>query len=446
MADVIKLLTGAEVVNSPTGYGVVAKNLIMRLLKKDYEIYHVGWQFFGQSMVLNLNGNSFLSLQHGSVDMGHGGKFPEYWERYLKLYKPDLSFSLIDIWETGEMIRAANSQGILHVNYFPVDGGNFYEPFLQKMKYSSCPLAMSKFGRDVVMDAVKKNGSGGWSHHFNMDFIYHGVDHKLFNRLSKDTVMEQRRKIFEGTPEKEKRFPGGADDTMFFLFVGRNSKRKMIDRLIHAFSIVAKKYRNFHMGMKVGDPMNIHGYGYDIMDLIRYYDMQGRISILDTESNYMEGVDERMLALWNNIADVGISATGGEGFGLTTLESQSCSTPYIITDYTTSRELIGNNERGWLVPYDTLFHGDYNILKALVNIQAMADTMEESYLNEKARRRKGNNAYNWVRKNMTWDIIADKFDKYFRNALDEYSSVSEKDLKKMIDGDVLIDKGGEQNG
>jgi glycosyltransferase involved in cell wall biosynthesis len=46
------------------------------------------------------------------------------------------------------------------------------------------------------------------------------------------------------------------------------------------------------------------------------------------------------LAELDNLADLRVSATQGEGFGVLTIEAMACGTPTLITDYTTSRELL----------------------------------------------------------------------------------------------------------
>ncbi|MBM4042177.1 MAG: glycosyltransferase [Planctomycetes bacterium] len=46
------------------------------------------------------------------------------------------------------------------------------------------------------------------------------------------------------------------------------------------------------------------------------------------------------LAELDNLADLRVSATAGEGFGVITAEAMACGTPSLITDYATSPELL----------------------------------------------------------------------------------------------------------
>ena len=46
------------------------------------------------------------------------------------------------------------------------------------------------------------------------------------------------------------------------------------------------------------------------------------------------------LAELDNLSDLRVSATAGEGFGVISLEAMACGTPTLITDYATSSELL----------------------------------------------------------------------------------------------------------
>ena len=428
----LKLLVAAEAHNQPTGYGIVMKNLVLGLIKKGWDIWYVGFQHYGNPIQYgDAEGNRWLELQSGLVPMGEPG-FPDYIGDYCDAFEPDIVFSLIDIFYTDVMIRECNNRAIPYVSYWPVDNPNFRLQWIDRLKYMSYPLTISKFGVRTVMDTVKKYGTGGWSSHFNIDYIYHGVDTKTFDRFPKEQIEKNREMIFKD----KRKFPAGKDTFVYF-FCGKNNRRKQIDRLLKAFSIVAKKYRDVVLFLKVGDPMNYHRLGLDIGDLLQKFDIIDRVKILDTKSNFLEGISERTLAGWYNVSDVHVSSTGGEGFGLTTIESFACGKPVIITDCSTSPELIGRGKdaRGWLVPVKTSSYMDYNGLWSLVDIEKMAEIMEEAYLNRKEVKRRGNNAYRWVRENLTWDNIVDQFDKYLRKAVKEYSSITREDLKKLAEED-----------
>ena len=53
-----------------------------------------------------------------------------------------------------------------------------------------------------------------------------------------------------------------------------------------------------------------------------------------------EALDEKGMANLYNCMDVFVLPTGGEGFGIPTLEAMSCGVPICVTNYTTGYELI----------------------------------------------------------------------------------------------------------
>ena len=406
MSETITLLSGSESILLPTGYATVMSNLLFRLSKMGYDCYHIGWQHFGKAQdYLGDNKGVITQLYPGLARM-HEADFPDNFERYIRKYKPDCCFSLIDYWYTGAMTKHSNEFGIPYVNYFPVDGEPFYTGWIDSLKEIHTPLAMSKYGRNVVKDAVRKSGIGGWKYHFDMDVMYHGVDIEIFHKLPKSTNVNNRAKVFGKNHI----------DSFVLGVVGKNCFRKQHTRVLEAFAKFAKNKDDVILVMKVGDPANVTGQGNSIYDFIGKLDVdENKIKFMDTGHDLTVGVDPREMASLYNLFDVHISATSGEGFGLTTIEAGACGVPSILTDYTTSRELI--EDRGWLVPINDHVTGEWNINRGLVNIDMMADAMEEAYQNKKLRKEYSRKMLKFC-ESLSWDIIAKQCNKIIRSAME----------------------------
>jgi D-inositol-3-phosphate glycosyltransferase len=71
--------------------------------------------------------------------------------------------------------------------------------------------------------------------------------------------------------------------------------------------------------------------GYGIDQLAKYYNLKGRV-ILAQPGVYHGSTDDEM-ALTYRAANVGISTTQGEGWGLTTMEGMACGLPQIVPDW-----------------------------------------------------------------------------------------------------------------
>ena len=127
--------------------------------------------------------------------------------------------------------------------------------------------------------------------------------------------------------------------------------------------------------------------------------------------------------------DVHALPTGGEGFGIPTVEAMSCGVPNVICNYTTSYELVGadkpecppemlkplgrdggdkliESNRGFLVPYKDLMW-DTPIraapLRALWDEHKGADALEYYYKNRDVLKEHGKNARKYAQKYYDWN-------------------------------------------
>ena len=416
--ETLKLLSASENVHLPTGYAVVMDNLLQRLNAKGWEIHHMAWQHHGRDYEYvypsgPYKGSKIVQLAAGRPNSNmYSPTFPEYLPGTLKQLKPNVMFSLIDIWFTPGMVGYTNEAGVPYVNYFPVDGDPFFRQWLETVKNSHTPLAMSKYGRDVVHDCVKAHGRGGWKHHCELDVLYHGVDTSIF-RPMKDT---ERQSL------KQEYFPKNPD-TFCVGVVGKNADRKQHPRVIEAFAQFAKGKKDVALMMKVGDPSNAELLGHDIYDAANHYGVEDKVVLLDDRNDMVSGVTVDRLAAFYGMFDVLASSTSGEGFGLTTLEAMACGTPVVITDYTTSAELVGEKEeRGWLPPIVAKPLGDWNVGRGLVDTDKMAACFQEAYDNPSEVKKRGDAGFRFA-KTMDWDIIAEQLNGILRKAANEPGQV-----------------------
>jgi glycosyltransferase involved in cell wall biosynthesis len=98
-------------------------------------------------------------------------------------------------------------------------------------------------------------------------------------------------------------------------------------------------------------------------------DVRQRVKFTNAHDTF-KGLSTEGLCTLYNAADIYISTTGGEGFGLTLAESLACGTPVIVTDWAADAETVGDG--GVLIPplMDTYgqpvtFHSSYGMDFAL---------------------------------------------------------------------------------
>ena len=339
---------------APTGFGTNTKNVACVLHEDGHHIGYGGCQNAVHSVYTTpwpLNQNETTAyfenlpiLFQGQEKYGERS-FPEW----LKHFKPDLVLGHLDFQMFRHMTDAKkpvqatiplyNDKGLLMsmkerktlINnvykevakgppwklaiVIPYDGEPTVREWQHQIDGIDYGLAMSRYGQQ----GLKKD--------FGIDTTYmpHGVDTDLFKPMLKPKY---------GNLEKPNAFIVGC--------VARNQHRKNIPRLIKGYAQFVKNNKltpkdsklilhmdwNDAMGWKI--PEFCEQYG------VAEYLMPPLMGVLDAG----DSVDEERMANMYNCMDVFVLPTGGEGFGIPTLEAMSCGVPICATNYTTSWELI----------------------------------------------------------------------------------------------------------
>jgi len=121
------------------------------------------------------------------------------------------------------------------------------------------------------------------------------------------------------------------DDIKQILYVGSEIPRKNLPVLIHAFSMISKKYKNVRL-KKVGVSQNEKARN-DLLDLSR------KLGVLD-KIDFPNHIDS-LVEVYNS-ADVFVFPSKYEGFGLPVLEAMACGCPVITTNLTSIPEVAGD--------------------------------------------------------------------------------------------------------
>ena len=414
-----RILWGSEQPTRPTGYGVVSREIIKRLIK-DYghEIHVIGWDHNGEP----IKHEEGWTMLHAGLQ-GFGGEplnksqpdnSPTVLDMHINMVKPDIYLSLIDCWFIGHAVLTCNRERLPYIAYTPIDGWPISYQWANILGNVHTPLFMSEFGKKEFAKFVEiyntESGTGAHAkrleelNRFIKDagpMIYHGVDEEVF-KMRSTTEKENYRKQL------------GIGHETLLVSVGRNGNRKQIPRLLEALKLAVEKEPNADIGLILhcGDPTDSAGMGgWNLPQLVEELGLTERVRFSDSTSNPLFGVSREELSMLYGMSDAHILATAGEGFGIPSAEAMSCGLPIILPDNSTGPELVGEKgERGWLIPCDTHITGPkWGVNMELVNIEAMADAILEVHNNKKDVRKKGKAARQFVEKNLTWDIIAKQF-------------------------------------
>ena len=283
----------------------------------------------------------------------------------------------------------------------PIDGQPSMPHWYDTIKDVDYPIAMSYYGQKVLefdFDGYKST------------VISHGVDTDFFKPID--------------APRPNDAFIVGC--------VARNQHRKNIPRLMRSFKLFVEENKltpddtrlllhmdwNDHMGWKI-EHMAKNVYG--IEDYL----------IPPTMGNMEKGEhpDDRGMVDIYNMMDIHALPTGGEGFGIPTVESMACGKPNVICNYTTSYEIVGadkpecpeemllphgldgddnliESNRGFLVPYKDLMW-DTPIraapMRAMWDEHAAAKAFQHYYKNRDVLEEHSKNARAYAVKHYDWN-------------------------------------------
>lgn len=180
-----------------------------------------------------------------------------------------------------------------------------------------------------------------------------------------------------------------------FLFVGQNfGVRKRIERLIEAFAKFAEG--------KDDVLLHLHTYpipstGIDLIAEVQKYGIIDKV-VFSYGTLRSSGWSDQAMNMLYNSADILVSATSAEGFGLPHLECMTVGLPQIVPDYSVFPEFIteGDGSRGLLCKgiEQLTVTGQSRIL---VDINNMASKMDLLYRNTHKMEWMSKNAIKWAK-------------------------------------------------
>jgi glycosyltransferase involved in cell wall biosynthesis len=192
--------------------------------------------------------------------------------------------------------------------------------------------------------------------------------------------------VHSGIPEKMGKPPQKREENLV-AYVGRVKNYKSIDHFVQAVVLISRR-RNIRAKI-VGDG--------DALD-----DLRSLAEKLHVNIQFPGFVSEDEKSRIYGTAQVIVQPSIKEGWGLTAIEAQSCSTPVVCADSPGLREVVVHNETGFLYKY-----GD---------IDEMADRIVELLDNKKKWRQFSVAARKWSGQ-FSWENSAEKFERILKQEM-----------------------------
>ena len=400
----IKVLAYCDSPTCATGFGTVSRNIFEGLFRTGrYQIDILGINYWGDPH----------NFPYRIWPTGTNAEKDPYGRKKIvnMIARAGLEFDILFFLQDTfimdflpELMGFLKEKGAKYksICYFPVDGVP-KEQWIKNVSATDYPVAYTEYGKREAMAAF-----AGCK---DLQVIPHGVNTSDYFTHATDTVKTFRQKYF-----------GQNADKFIITNLNRNQQRKDIPRTIHAF----KKFKEevpesllyLHMAKK--------DVGWDLVEVCKGYglDIVGDV-VFPENFGPNQGYPREILNMIYNCSDCVVSTTVGEGWGLSWIEAMATKTPVIMPGNTAMVENI-TKDRGYLVRsgsneslYTVIPH-DNEIVRPLVDVDHMVETMLHVYNNYEEALEKAENAYNWVTTDLNWQTgVVPKWLKLFDKVYDE---------------------------
>lgn len=317
-----KVITISDHVLAPSGVGLQARYFVDALVKTGkFQVLAIAgakkhtnyqpqkWQEWGDDVVIY------------PVD-GYGN--PDLIRQILDVEKPDAIWFITDPRFYGWLGAIENEihQQCPLIYWHVWDNGpypKYNEPFYKSIDYIGC---INKLTFDLLSSAGFKN----------CEYIPHGVPEDDYTILPIDKV----KKI------KTIHLSEGAEDKFVVFYNSRNALRKRTGNVLYAWKeflemLPEEERENCVMCMHTppkdpeGQDLFKVAEALDVMDFVGFHDKK---------------VENKIMNEFYNMADVTISLSSEEGFGLSILESLMCGTPVVCTKTGGMQDQVIDQETG----------------------------------------------------------------------------------------------------
>lgn len=369
-----------------TGYSTISWNVCNRLVEQGHECFFIGHNYIGQPLVPGTKFPDGTELKFTVLGGSTKPYAQDLIQPYIQKYKPDVFVILLDTFMCYPWLLNIDFSPAKSVFYFPSDGGGGLplgcENILKKV---NCPVAMARFGQRQVKELYG----------FDTKYIPHAIDIGVYHPLSKEQKEAEKAKW-------------GLQGKFVVGVVQRNQGRKMPDRLIKSFALFAKKCPDAMLFLHT-DPYDIAA-PIDLIQLITRYKLNNRVVF--SGMKFFDGFDYKQMNSLYNMFDVFYLTTSGEGFGIPIIEAMACGVPPVVTDYTTTQELlIEDGVCGTPVKLASELTGSWNVERAIMNDDDGASALEYLYNNPKIREEYGKVGIEKVNKLYNWKTIGEEWNK-----------------------------------
>ena len=369
-----------------TGYATITTNILNYLSSKGYECIQQAHNYIGQTIPPGLTLKGGRKLDFTIMGTGREPYSKDLLMPRIKELKPNIFGVLLDSFMLYPWILNMDFAPAKTILYYPSDGeGGLPQNCEHILRKFNVSVAMSKFAQKQAFDLYG----------IKSEYIPHAVDEKNYFPLNDIEKISLKLKW-------------GLQDKFVVGSVFRNQGRKMADRMIKAFAKFSRTHEDAVLFMHC-DPFDAAAV-FDLNLLIQRYKIQNRC--IFSGMKFFNGFDYDKMNEVYNLMDVFFLSTSGEGFGVPTIEAMACEVPCVVTDYTTTKELLlDDGVCGIPVPICADLTGSWTVERGIMDIDKGAEALETLYNNKELRKQYGKTGREKVLKNYVWSVVGEQWNK-----------------------------------
>lgn len=390
-----RILVYADSPTVTTGFGVVSKNLLNRFHAMGHEIGALGINHYGDPYDQKIYPYPIWPVDKGPQEAVYGLK--KFW--YIEnQFKPDIIFMINDPWVIQDVMSNKppnweREKTTKIVVYYPTDAAPIQKEWVEMLNKFDAQVCYSKYAEEVVTE------SNGGKRPKNLYQVYHGVDTDVFKPVNQALARQQLHLPV---------------DAFIVGMVARNQFRKRFDIMCQGFAEFAKDKENAKLYLHTA-PKDV---GFDIPDLVRQFDLQGKLIITKDLVSPASGVSEKALNMVYNTFDVNCLISLGDGFGLPVAESMATGCPQVVSGHSCLKELVEGHGGLTVKTALTLMNPQINTWGMVSDYKDLAKQLDILYKNKELREQMGEQAYSWITQaQFTWDFAAERFNEIFAKVL-----------------------------
>lgn len=298
-----------------SGYGVFTKDILTRMRDDGWPVAMIA--FWG------LQGNP-IEIEGIKCYPCMGDAFGSDSMFYSSMdFKANVAFTMYDLQMIQpQFLKNLTDNNVKFIPYLPIDQEPVIPQIKENLKFAHKIISFSSFGKRVLEDSS-----------YVSKLILEGTDTNIFKPEDK---IQARRDL--GIPE----------DSFLFTMVAANKEnppRKGFQEVLEAF----KMFHDVHPEAAIlfhtqqTSPTN-----FPLLDYARHLGIHERCFFVDQyKATYFS--NSKQIAKEMNAADIVLQPSQTEGFGLTSVEAQSCGKPVLVGNNTAQPEMIIPGVTGELV-------------------------------------------------------------------------------------------------